>query len=399
VRILQVISQLSDFMGDSGQVLLIAKILQNMGHQVEIVTTDGDPFFNSIENSERYFKTRKKLLESKGIIKINDIPVHTIHCTFPSLGMYSFEATKIAKKIIKNYDVIHVYSWYHHLGFVFASMANKYKIPFFVSMWGTLQPEAQQFHKNKKRLLDALYTKKMILHATGLHSIGESETKEYIKWGADKNKIHYIDNGIVLEHFKIIDKTKIFDKLDLKQDQNYLLYLGRIHEKKGIELLLKSFKKIIETNINILLIIAGTGEYSYVTEIKKFVETLGLENNVKFAGFVSHEEKLELLQHAKIFVLTSYNDIHPRAVQEALTVGTPVIITKVCDYPEVEQYNAGMTVDLDELSIYNALKNLLENDDKRRTMSSNAKNLIKNRFLLVDQVKKFEQVYLEAIKK
>ena len=397
MKILQVISQLSDFMGDSGQVLRIAHELQQLGHEVNIVTTDGDPF-DSEENSKKYQETRKKLLENQNnVVEINGIPVYVLHCTCASLGMYSLNATKLAKKIVRDFDIIHIYSWYHHIGFIFSKIAGKYNIPFFISMWGTLQPDAHKFHKYKKTLADIIYTKKIIKQATGLHSIGNSETNEYIKWGCDPKKIHHIDNGVVLEDFEIKKNTQILKKLQI-DNSKFLLYLGRIHEKKGIELLIQAFKKVTNTFDDILLVITGSGDENYITKLKDKVKLLGLQEKIIFAGFVSHDEKLELLKNAKIFVLTSYSDIHPRAIQDALTMGLPVVFTKVCDYPEIDEYSAGISVGLDVELIYNALKKLLNDEQTLKSYSQNAKKLIREKFLLSEQVKKFEKLYLTSIK-
>jgi len=224
-------------------------------------------------------------------------------------------------------------------------------------MWGTLLPESQKFNKNRKKILDILYTKGMIKTASGLHSIGDSETKEYQKWGANLQKIHYIDNGVVLENFKIEQSTGILKKLNLELN-DYILYLGRIHEKKGIELLLNAFKNIVTEHKNVKIVIVGSGEESYVKKIKNLVKDLHLNEQAILAGLVSEEEKLELLKNAKIFALTSNSDIHPRAVQEALAMGTPVLITDVCDYPEVEEYNAGRIVSINEKH-FQLLNNLM----------------------------------------
>jgi glycosyltransferase involved in cell wall biosynthesis len=384
-------------MGDSGQVLRIAKTLQQMGHEITIVTTDGDPF-DSKENSLMYYETRKKLLDNKNSnLEINGIKVYSIHCMLSSLGMYSPNAKKLAKKIVKDFDVIHVYSWYHHIGFIFSKIAKKNKIPLFISMWGTLQPDAHKFHKYKKTFADIIYTKNSIKHATGLHSIGDSETNEYLKWGCDPKKIHYIDNGVIMEDFEIKKATQILKKIHLENSE-FLLYVGRIHEKKGIELLIDSFSKISKDFKDIFLVIAGTGNKEYVKKLKDLIDSAGLNKKIIFVGFVSHDEKLELLKNAKIFILTSYSDIHPRAIQEALTMGLPVICTRVCDYPEIDQYEAGINVELDVNSIYDAIKNLLENQKTLNLFSKNAKKLINEKFLLIDQVKKFEKIYQKSLK-
>ena len=397
MRILQVISQLSDFMGDSGQVLHFAKNFQNKGHEVTIITTDGDPFFDNPENSERYQKTRNKFLENQGKkIEVNGIPIIPIHCTMPKLGMYSPDASKFAKKMIREYDVIHIYSWYHHLGIVFAKQTLRFKKPLFVSFWGTLQPEAQKYHKLLKSTIDIFYTQKIIHNATGLHSIGISETDIYLKRGANKNKIYHIDNGIVLSDFQIKKQSTIFEKLNIDKSKKLLLFLGRIHEKKGIELFLEAAKKLHKTFDNFNIIIAGSGEEKYVLKIKKYVKDFDLEKFVKFSGFVSHEDKLELLKNSTIFFLTSLSDIHPRAVQEALTMGLPVLITKNCDYPEIEQYKCGKIVSANVQSVYDGLNEMINQSDLN-DFSNNAKKLILDKFQMDAQIKKFELMYQKSM--
>ncbi|MGI0010892.1 MAG: glycosyltransferase, partial [Nitrosopumilaceae archaeon] len=285
-----------------------------------------------------------------------------------------------------------------YIGMVFSEIAHKYGIPFVISPWGSLQSEARLLKKNLKIFADMQFTNKLIRHAY-FHSVGASETEALIRLGASPSKIYRIDNPVNLEDFKIKKKTNIFERIHFDKKNKYLLFLSRIDKKKGLELLLHSFKKIRDANQNIFLIIAGSGENAYTEEIKKLVSDLHITEVVRFTGFVSEDEKLELLESAKVFVLTSHSDVHPVAVQEALTMGVPVIITKNSDYPEVEEYNAGILVDEDEQSVFNAIMNLLSNENKLLHMSNNAKELIKQRFLLKDQIKKYEDMYNDIIKK
>ena len=215
--------------GYPGLVLLQSKMLQNHGHQVAIVTTDGNPFINNKETSRSYSKVRKKLVDAKGSeIEIDGIPVYPVHCITPKFGMYSPGAKSLAKKIIKNFDVVHIYSFYHHLGIVFYKIARENKIPFFISAMGSLQKEAHNFYKRQKSIVDFFYTRKMLSQATRLHSIGSSEDKAYEKFGGDPNKIRHIENGIVLENFQLRESTSIFERISIGKYDPYLLYLGRI---------------------------------------------------------------------------------------------------------------------------------------------------------------------------
>jgi len=110
LKILHVITQLADFLGDAGQLIMISKHLQDLGHDVTIVTTDGDYFFSDKEASKMYDPMRKKLVEAcKEPIYVNGVKIQAVHCMIPSMGMYCPSAQKFAKKIIKDFDVVHMY--------------------------------------------------------------------------------------------------------------------------------------------------------------------------------------------------------------------------------------------------------------------------------------------------
>jgi glycosyltransferase involved in cell wall biosynthesis len=398
MKILYVINQISDWSGDSGLLWLSAKLMKKKGHEVTIATTDGNPFRDK-ESIIKYSQTIEKLSRSnKNVIIINDIPIIPVHCISSHFGMYSPNTNNVAKKIIKNFDVIHIYSWYHHIGIEFFKVAKKYKIPLIFTAMGTLQNDAQNFYKTQKSIIDYLYTKKIIDYASVLHSVGYSEIKSYLEYGGKKEKIIQIENGVNLEEFELKNSTDILKRFEIV-NKPYILFLSRIHPKKGIELLLNSFKELSHKNSEICLVIAGSGQEEYVEKIKKNVIDLSLTNKVKFTGLVTQDEKITLLKFAKLFSLTSKSDIHPRAIQEALTMGVPVVISRESDYPEVEKYNAGVIVNLDFKEIAHTFEKLLQNEDKLRLLSLNAKKLINEKFLVEDQISKFEKIYQNILSK
>jgi len=161
MRILLVGSPFTDFMGRFGLIFRASEGLKDLGHEVAIATTDADCFFFDKEKSELYARTRKKLMSStENPVFFNSIPVYSVHCTIPRLGLYCPGAEKFAKKIIKNFDVVHLCVWYNHITMVFAKVASQLGIPFVVSSWGSLLPEARNLKKREKWVADQIYTKK-----------------------------------------------------------------------------------------------------------------------------------------------------------------------------------------------------------------------------------------------
>lgn len=399
MKILHVGSPLTTFTGDMGLTFKSSKGLIDLGHEVTIVTTDADSFFYDKQKSEVFAETRKKIAEGvdKKII-FKGVPLHALHCTIHRGGFFCPDAKKFARKIISDFDVVHVCTWYSHICMVFAQIALEKKVPFIISSWGTLLPNARKLKGSQKWVADQLYTKKILKHATGFQSVGESERKEFLKLGATPDAIYRLDNPVELEKFEITQRGNILKKYNL-EGKNFLLFLGRINEKKGIELLLESFVNVLNKQKNIFLVLAGSGTKEYEKTIKKLVAKLKLEKNLIFTGLVTENEKLELLESASVFILTSHSDVHPIAVQDALTMSLPVIITEACDYPEVEEYNAGKIVTEEINEITNAILEIVVDKEKLEEMSKNARKLILERFQLKVQIEKYDEMYKDVIKR
>ena len=370
------------------------KELQKRGHTVATVTTDRTNYI--IE--QKRLKNKFFLNNDESIpVDIFGIPVYILHSTIPSLGWYCPNASKLANNIVKNFDVIHIRNWYHHIAIKFYKSAIKHNIPFVFTAHGTLDSVARiKYGKRSKKLLDKLYTKKMINQASALHSLGNSENKEFLSFGAEPNKIFRIDLGVKPKDFEIIENTDIFSKFGIdKENFPYILFLGRVVKKKGIKLLFQAFAKYRPINLNI--IIAGPSTDDYKNELIRIVNKLKIANSVKFIGSVHGSEKAQLLRHAKIFALTSYSDIHPVSVEESLLMGNPVLITKNCDFPEIEEYDAGVVVDATFESVYAGLVKILKSDEKLEEYSKNAKKLANDKFLFENKVIDYENLFQFAI--
>jgi glycosyltransferase involved in cell wall biosynthesis len=123
----------------------------------------------------------------------------------------------------------------------------------------------------------------------------------------------------------------------------FLLFFGRIHPKKGCDLLLRAFAKVASEFPDIKLVMAGPGERKYLESMKKIARTGSAGSNVLWTGMLSGPVKWGLLRAADAFVLPSHQENFAIATVEAMAVGTPVLISnRVQIWPEVIRANAGM---------------------------------------------------------
>jgi len=96
-------------------------------------------------------------------------------------------------------------------------------------------------------------------------------------------------------------------------------------------------------------------------------------------------------------VVTSHSDVHTTTAIESLAMGIPVVITKASDFPELDEYKAGITVDSDSNSVCDAVEELLNDEEKLKEYSKNAKKLIDEKFLLKNKIKEYEKMFEDVV--
>jgi glycogen(starch) synthase len=161
-------------------------------------------------------------------------------------------------------------------------------------------------------------------------------------------------------------------------EEDYMLFLSRIDiYTKGLDLLIKAFKKISEKYPSIRLVLAGY-------EFDKFDRLLSryepsLRGKVHYAGFVTGEEKIRLISGAKIFVLPSRHESSPISIIEAAACGKPVIVSNIPELKFVEEGGFGISFKTNSVeSLTQSIKYLLDNPKKRMELGIKGREFSKS---------------------
>ncbi|MDH3733901.1 MAG: glycosyltransferase, partial [Gemmatimonadota bacterium] len=160
----------------------------------------------------------------------------------------------------------------------------------------------------------------------------------------------------------------------------YVLFMSRLHEKKGLDLLIEAFGTATAVDYQEWrLVVAGTGNSEYESRMRELVSRLGLSERVAFVGWASGDRRHELLQSASCFALTSHQENFGLAVAEAMAVGLPVLVSEGVDLAEeVRRGAAGIVTPPQIGAIVDGLRALFEAD--RTAMGANAQRLARNAF-------------------
>ena len=348
MKINHIVSSLDISMGGpSKSVSDLAFGLSKLGENVTITSTYSEnPYFN---------------VESNSKIELNLIK----HTSFKT------KLEEIIKK--EKYDILHGHGiWQmpvHHM----AKFSRKNHIPYIITPRGMLEPWSLNAKKWKKRVGMLLYQRKDLEFAECLHATAQKEAENFRSLGF-KNPIAVIPNGIDLNDFPISEGKN--------KETKTILFLSRIHKKKGIEMLIEAWSRLqnsIKSGWKIE--IAGNGEPKYINRLQNLITKHGLNKEIEIIGPQFGEKKIEAYQRADLFVLPTYSENFGIVIAEALACGIPVITTKGAPWKDLLKYNAGWWIDIGTRSLEDTLTQALKLSNKElKVKGINGRLLVKEKY-------------------
>lgn len=264
----------------------------------------------------------------------------------------SYSAWRYSKKLIPwikensiKYDAIIVDGLWQYSSFAIPKALNNSKTRYYVFPHGMLDP---WFNNNKNKRL-----KKLLFWHWADRLLLKKATKVLFTCEEERNLArNSFPNYSVNEH--VVSFGTNYPP-DIRQSQvdnfqkkynlhgKFFLFLGRIHEKKGCDILIESFSRFSKTNKDFSLVIAGPCEKSLQIKLISLANSLQISDKITWTGMLRGEEKWSALHACHSFVLPSHQENFGIAVAEALSCGTPVIISdKVNIWREVKLSGAGL---------------------------------------------------------
>ncbi len=257
-------------------------------------------------------------------IRSDNMNVHALEGTNAKFKVFEkgFSSKDLEDYVLsEKFDIIHLQSiWnpeYHQL----SKIAQKLHIPYLVSPRGMLEPWSLSQSKWKKKLAMMLYQKKDLQDASCIFTTAEMEAEHVRNLGVNV-PMSVIPNGIETDGYAC--------RTSIDGVKKQILFLSRIHEKKGIELLIDAFKMIRDESLDFKdwsVVIVGNGEDEYIDSLKKKVDGLGMQDCVKILPPVFGEAKTKLYQESSLFCLPSYSENFGMVIAEAMSCGVPAITT------------------------------------------------------------------------
>jgi glycosyltransferase involved in cell wall biosynthesis len=360
------------------------------------VTTVVSQLADQLLISSKEFNVTVLAVGDDAVEQIPGVNVKLLHLA--SIGAFWRWSPGIVKKLDtfvqqNNIQIIHIHGIWMSIQWAGLLVAKKRNIPCVVSAHGMLGNwfwnEQSTLKKIKKRIYLALIFKPALTMDTIFHAITLGEVRDINKV-FQKNTIKIIPNaiGTICSNSDYKNKMGAFEK--------NILFLGRIHPIKGIDLLISAFSSV--ANQGYKLIIAGPEEDTeYVHILKQIIKQNNIEDKVIFVGPVRGENKHKLIKNAWVVVLPSYSEVMGMVNLEAALCYTPSITTFETGLVNWEE-SGGMLV---HPTIGNLEKVLAEvinwSEDERIQRGLKAYDYVQSNFSWDKVITEWKNLYFDAL--
>ncbi|WP_139974137.1 glycosyltransferase [Ochrobactrum sp. CGA5] len=345
--------------GPQAVVVRLAAAQASLGHEVTIVSYCDD------EVSSRANKATSTIPDFE--------KVRTLLLPMPDLRetLFGGAAAKAMEALVRAADVVHLHGvWETNL--LRASMlCRRFCVPYCICCCGMLDVWSMQQRAWKKKLAMALGFRRMLDGAAFIHALNADEIDLMRPLGLKPPSV-IIPNGIFLNE---VEGDRGINVPGLPQ-RPYVLFLSRLHYKKGLDILADAFRRVAPLFPDVDLVVAGP-DGGAEDEFRERIRQYGLESRVHMTGGLYGPSKIAALKQSACFCLPSRQEGFSVAITEALACGVPVAITDSCHFPEVAEAKAGVVCSLDPMAFASALEQILEDPDRAARMAAAGAKLVR----------------------
>ena len=347
--------------GPPASVLGLCRGLQRAGVDVEVVTTTAngrESLRPSPPGGERY----------------DGVPVHYAARAFPR-RFFGARLREPLRRALASADVCHIHGVWNVPEWRASSLARQAGTPYVISPRGMLQPQAMARGRWRKAAAFALLDRRNLAGAALLHATSDQEA-DAIRALNVGVPIAVVPNGVDL-HGADEAPGGYRGHLGIPADAFVVLFLGRMHRIKRLDLLADAFDAVRATHPAMQLVLAGPDEHRLIPALRARFAGSG---SLHAIGDVHGADKWALLKDADVMVQCSDSESFGLAVVEALASGVPVIATRTCPWSEIETHGCGFWVEQTAPAIAAAIRTLADEPRRRAAMGQRAAVFARERY-------------------
>jgi glycosyltransferase involved in cell wall biosynthesis len=358
----------------------MARALTRRGHQVTVLTTD------ALDAQVRYSGQAEELRDGVRVLHAANIS-HQLRGRLNLSTPARMQA--LAREILPEVDVVHCHEFRTMENLLVTPVAVEMNKPLVLSPHGTLT------HRTGRSHLKIAWDKMLSpLVAGRFHQVVCLTPQEAAEvralWPTFGSQIRtpefsIIPNAIDPQEYSSLNGRAAFRARYRLNDAPVCLFMGRLHERKGVVILIEAFKAAGVPDARLLIVGPDEGQLERILPL--------LDENMILTGYLDGHDRLAAFAAADVFALPAVGEGLPMVALEAMGAGLPVILSPGCYLPEVGEAGAGLIVEPEREALSAALRHLLTDARQRAAMGQRGQQLIQNRFTWDAVALQLETVY------
>ncbi|MBE0670932.1 MAG: glycosyltransferase [Anaerolineales bacterium] len=349
-----------------------ASMLQSVGFDVRVLTTDADGI-------------KDKCIPKPGWSSFGKTEVYYSRCwgfSKPSfLGRFFFAPRMILQlvRLLPEIDLLQVNGIWIFTTLISSRAALFFGKPYVLNTHGSIYPWALKHKALKKRVWLALFERYTLRRASGIQCSSEVE-RRLVEDSFPGLPAFVIPNAISSVPLRA-DGKKFRSSVGLQETIPLVLFLGRIHVVKGLDLLLDAAAEVIREVPEAVFAIVGNADGNYDVQIREKITQAGLERQILLPGPVRGNEKWDALMAADVFALPSQQENFGISAAEAMACGIPIVTSSAVGIAEdIAEAAAGLVVERTAMDFSRGIIELLRNADLRKRMGDAGKKLAAEKY-------------------
>jgi glycosyltransferase involved in cell wall biosynthesis len=338
--------------------------LERAGESVPIFTTD------LALAPWGWLQRQRQVAQDELHPSLAEAEVEIFKTRFPRRLAYSPDLMKALRKEVPDADVVHLHNLWQYPQYAGFTAAREADVPYILSPHGSFDPYLRKRGRSRKALMTALWHREMTENATLIHVTTAAEQRLISDIAPDVPR-EIVPCGVHTEEFtgELPPREEFRERHLGGYDGPLAIFLGRVTDKKGVDVLVSSMKTARE-HVDARLAVIGPDDSGLRPKLRKLAADLGVAGDVEFIDAVFGRERLAALAAADVWALSSHTENFGIAVVEAMAAGCPVAISPGVNLSDdVAAAEAGVIAPAEPQAFGEALAGLLGDPERRRVLS------------------------------
>lgn len=320
---------------------------------------------------------------------------------------------------IDSYDVVHLNGYRNLMNLPVVRTARRRRVPLVLQPHGAMPvlswdgTQGVSISSLIKHLYDRLLAGQELKGLCTVIALQERERQQAMARGVPEERIEIIPNGLDLseqstspeagsllraEHGSFRRKPReagsFRRQFGIQADRPLILFLGRIHAKKGTDMLIEAFQRLDGVDAHLAIVGPDDGQLDLV---QRLIGRYNLGERVVLTGLLAGSEVMAAYRDADLFVLPCRIDTFPTTIMEACLAGTPMVVTDRCEIADLVRDRVADVVPFDPGAFAQAMKRLLTDRERHQRYVENCPDVMRDSFSLEATVDRLEVVYARAV--